>query len=281
AGVGVDLKVVREVYVPTARETLDPERPQRALREAPVDDPIRGPEFHQRKIAVDLPGRRLAENLTEVSDRVGLRAHRIEEERQPALAGLEPPGAADQGHPRSRPQSVPARAVLRHGPGRAPSRNRRFRESRGEGPVRTARRQPPDVSRRRRSTRSRPRASPPAPAPRGPWQVSPSQTTSSGAGLPALARDDRPLLGVHLVADARPLAQVAHARGAALGEVPLVGLRRKVVIGLPVADLDAEELLDEVDVVHADGVVVGQERAHLDADVAADALLEAVLDGLL
>src|SRR5439155_9956914 len=101
-----------------------------------------------------------------------------------------------------------------------------------------------------------------------------------GAGpvLTPLARDDGALFGVHLVADARALAQVAHARGAALGEVLLVGLRGDVVVGLPVADLHAEELLDQVDVVHPDGVVVGQERAHLDADVAADALLEAVLD---
>src|SRR5439155_4029483 len=89
------------------------------------------------------------------------------------------------------------------------------------------------------------------------------------------------LLGVHLVADARALAEVAHAAPAALGEVLLVGLGRDVVDGLPVADLGAEELLDEIDVVHPDGVVVGQERAHLDADVAADALLEAVLDRLL
>ena len=46
-------------------------------------------------------------------------------------------------------------------------------------------------------------------------------------------------------------------------------------------DVDlVEQLLDEVDVVHPDRVVVGQQRADLDADVAADALLEPVLHRL-
>src|SRR5262249_23739532 len=108
-------------------------------------------------------------------------------------------------------------------------------------------------------------------------------TSGRGAGTASapLPGDDRALLGVHLVPDAGALAEVPHARRGAFREELLVGLRRDVRRRLPVSDLHLEQPLDEVDVVHADRVVVGEERAHLDADVAADALLEAVLDGLL
>ena len=54
------------------------------------------------------------------------------------------------------------------------------------------------------------------------------------------------------VANARALAEVADTLLAALGEVLFVRLRRKVVVRLLVADLHAEQLLDEGDVVHAD-----------------------------
>src|SRR5205085_7153814 len=74
---------------------------------------------------------------------------------------------------------------------------------------------------------------------------------------------------------------VPDARRRALREELLVRTRRHVVRGLAVADLRPDELLDQVDVVHANGVVVGQERADLDADVAPDAFLETVLDRLL
>src|SRR6185369_7351476 len=87
------------------------------------------------------------------------------------------------------------------------------------------------------------------------------------------------LLAIHLLADARSLAQVPI--GAALGEQLLVRLRRSSLRRLPIRDLDAEGLLDEVAAVHPHRVVVGEQRAHLDADVAADALLKAVLDGLV
>src|SRR5215831_16269305 len=60
----------------------------------------------------------------------------------------------------------------------------------------------------------------------------------------------------------------------------LVRLRRDVLGRLPIADLDAQQLLDEIDVVHANRVVVGEQRAYLDADVAADAFLKTILHGL-
>src|SRR5204863_9015246 len=81
--------------------------------------------------------------------------------------------------------------------------------------------------------------------------------------------------------DAGALAERPDALRAALGEELLVGAGGHVRRRLPVPDLHAEELLDEVDVVHPDRVVVREQRAHLDADVAADAFLETVLDGLL
>src|SRR5262245_27869498 len=60
----------------------------------------------------------------------------------------------------------------------------------------------------------------------------------------------------------------------------LVRLRRDVLGRLPIADLDAQQLLDQIDVVHANRVVVGEQRAYLDADVAADAFLKTILYGL-
>src|SRR5262249_2119083 len=45
-------------------------------------------------------------------------------------------------------------------------------------------------------------------------------------------------------------------------------------------DLDAQDPLDEVDIVHPDSIVVRQECTDLDTDIAADALLEAVLHRL-
>src|SRR5206468_3177381 len=110
------------------------------------------------------------------------------------------------------------------------------------------------------------------PPPRSPEDRSPSS--------PALALHDGALLGVHLLPDARAPAEVPHAAAAALGEELLVGLGRDVFVRPLVGDADPEKLLHEVDVVHADGVVVGEQRTHLDADVAPDALLEAVLHRL-
>src|SRR5262249_42718887 len=102
----------------------------------------------------------------------------------------------------------------------------------------------------------------------------------SPAELAALAGEDRALLRVHLVADAGALTEMTDAPAAALGEEVLPRLRRRRHVRLAVADRRLEELLDEVDGVHADGGVVGEERAHLDADVAPDALLVAILNRL-
>src|SRR5262249_27500806 len=113
---------------------------------------------------------------------------------------------------------------------------------------------------------------------RSPAARCPRSANSSIETSAALARHHGALLRVHLVPDARSLAEVAV--GAALGEVLLPRLRREVLRGLRVADLHVERLLAEVHVVHPDRVVVGEERAHLDADVAADALLEPVLHRL-
>src|ERR1051326_5198805 len=98
---------------------------------------------------------------------------------------------------------------------------------------------------------------------------------------PALAGEYGALLRVHLVPDARALAEVAHARRPALGEQLLVRPGGDVLVRLPIADLHPEQLLDHVGIVHADGVVVREQRAHLDADVGADALLEQVVHRLL
>src|SRR5262249_44226245 len=68
----------------------------------------------------------------------------------------------------------------------------------------------------------------------------------------ALARHEGALLGVHLVADAGALAAITVT--AALGEEVLIGLGGDVGVGLLVADLHAERLLDQVDVVHANRV---------------------------
>ena len=67
---------------------------------------------------------------------------------------------------------------------------------------------------------------------------------------------------------------------AALGEILLVRLRRDVRVRFRIPDFHAEHVLDERRVVHSDRVVVREERADLDADVAADALLKPVLHRL-
>src|SRR5215469_12059515 len=47
-----------------------------------------------------------------------------------------------------------------------------------------------------------------------------------------------------------------------------------------VPDFDSERVLDKLRVVHSDRVVIGQQRANFDADVAPDAFLKTILHGL-
>src|SRR5262249_43098128 len=79
-----------------------------------------------------------------------------------------------------------------------------------------------------------------------------------GSGFGPLPREHLPVFLVHLLAQPRPLAEVPHAPRAAVREVLMVRQCRLVVLRLLVADGDAEQLFDEVDVVHTHGVVVGE-----------------------
>src|SRR5438034_1107850 len=68
--------------------------------------------------------------------------------------------------------------------------------------------------------------------------------------LAPLALHDGALLGVHLLPDAGALAEVPYAVAPALREELLVSLGGNVLIRALIRDLDAEKLLDEIDVVH-------------------------------
>ena len=67
---------------------------------------------------------------------------------------------------------------------------------------------------------------------------------------------------------------------AAFREIFFPGLGWNRFIGRLIGDLHAENVFDKARVVHADCVVVGEERANLDADVASDTFLIAVLHWL-
>jgi hypothetical protein len=96
----------------------------------------------------------------------------------------------------------------------------------------------------------------------------------------ALVRQDRPFLSVHFVTEARALPQMPHAGCPALGKELCIGLGREVPLRLAVGEGHAQEVFDQVHVIHPDRIVVGEEGTDLDTDVAADALLEAILHGL-
>jgi len=71
-----------------------------------------------------------------------------------------------------------------------------------------------------------------------------------------------------------------HAGCPALGKILFIGLGREVYVRLAVGEGHAQQSFDQVHVIHPDRIVVGEQCTDLDADVAADALLEAILHGL-
>src|SRR5208282_5100069 len=94
----------------------------------------------------------------------------------------------------------------------------------------------------------------------------------------ALARENRALFGVHLLADARSFPDVPIF--STFCKIFLVRLRRDRLRRRRVRDLHAQHILDQLAVVHPDRVVVREQRANFDADKASDAFLEAVLHRL-
>jgi hypothetical protein len=71
-----------------------------------------------------------------------------------------------------------------------------------------------------------------------------------------------------------------HAGCPALRKILFIGLGREVPVWRAVGDGHAQQSFDQVHVIHPDRIVVGEEGTDLYTDVAADALLEAILHGL-
>src|SRR5213593_2913478 len=97
----------------------------------------------------------------------------------------------------------------------------------------------------------------------------------SQSALLLLAKRPLPFLLVHLGTEARALAQIAIEPS--LREVFFVRLRGRVFFGGRVPDLHAQGLLHQTHVVHPHRIVVREQGADLDADVAPDTLLKTVL----
>ena len=73
---------------------------------------------------------------------------------------------------------------------------------------------------------------------------------------------------------------MSHAPCSSLREKLFIGLSRNIFVWRPIRNGHTEELLDRIYLIHPHGIVIGQQRTHLRADVIANAFLKAVLHRL-